>query len=414
MSTPTDRPARQARRARPAAADLAPLFPAAVRAVLTVLVPLVVLCVVGWIASVRSTSSLAAVARVGADLWLLAHGSTVAIVGGDVGLAPLGLTLLAGSSARRAVRMWHRDQVAAEREVPFGRALGVFTACYGLLVLFVALVSRSGVGAAGLLPSLLGGCLVGGVGALTVLWPHRPRVPEFAAAAARPALTATLALTGAGSLLTLAALVHGRDDVLALHRALDPGVVGGLLLTLGQALLLPTFAVWALAWASGTGFAVGTGTSVAPGGTSLEVLPTLPVLGALPAPGPTPALAWAAIALPVVAGAAAWWLHTRRGPEVAGLLHRCGAALLSGLGAGLAVAVLAAFAAGPLGHGRMSEVGPDALLTGVVVAGEVGAGAVLAVLLGRAWRARRGTKLVVTLPDTGAGQGREPRKLLGE
>ncbi len=93
MSTPTDRPAARPAATRPvgvraSASDLAPLFSAAVRAVLTVLVPLVALCVVGWIASVRSTSSLAAVARVGADLWLLAHGSTVAIVGGSIGIAP--------------------------------------------------------------------------------------------------------------------------------------------------------------------------------------------------------------------------------------------------------------------------------------------------------------------------------------
>ncbi|GAB3455139.1 cell division protein PerM [Kineococcus endophyticus] len=421
MSTPTDRPAARpapgrSRRARPAASDLAPLFSAAVRAVLTVLVPLVALCVVGWIASVRSTSSLAAVARVGADLWLLAHGSTVAIVGGSVGIAPLGLTLLAVLSARRAVRMWRRDQVESEREVPFGRALGVFTACYGVLALLIALVSRSGVGAAGLVSSLLGGCLVGGTGALVALWPHRPPVPAFAAAVGRPALTAGLVLLGVGALGTALALVHGRADVLALHQALDPGVLGGALLTLGQALLVPTFAVWATAWTSGTGFAVGTGTSVAPGGTSLEVLPTLPVLGALPAPGPTPGLAWAAVAVPVLVGAGAWWLHARRAPEVAGLLRRCGAALLAGLAAGAGVAVLAAFASGPLGHGRMSQVGPDALLTGAVVAGEVAAGAVLAVLLTRAWRAWRGTRLVVTLPDTVAARrrGEEPPKLLGE
>ncbi|MEZ0165094.1 DUF6350 family protein [Kineococcus sp. LSe6-4] len=419
MSTPTDRPAarpasERPRRASTPASDLAPLLAAAVRSVLTVLVPLVALCIVGWIASVRSTSSLAAVARVGVDLWLLAQGSTVAVVGGSVGIAPLGLTLLVVLSARRAVRMWRREQVAAGREVPFGFALGVFTAGHGVLALLLALVSRSGVAAAGPGSALLGGCLAGGLGALVALWPDRPRGPVLAAAAGRPALTATLALVGAGALVTVAALVHGRDDVLALHRALDPGVLGGGLLTAGQALLLPTFAVWGLAWTSGAGFAVGTGTSVAPGGTSLEVLPTLPVLGALPAPGPTPALAWAAVAVPVLVGAGAWWLHARRGPQVDGLLRRCGVAVLTGAGTGLAVAVLAAFAAGPLGHGRMGQIGPDPLLTGVVVAGEVAAGAVLAVLLGRAWRAWRGTTLVVTLPDTAAAQGQEPRKLLGE
>ncbi len=50
--------------------------------------------------------------------------------------------------------------------------------------------------------------------------------------------------------------------------------------------------------------------------------------------------------MPVLVGAGAWWLHARRGPEVAGLLRRCGRALLGGLAAGVGVAVLAAFASG--------------------------------------------------------------------
>lgn len=406
-----------------AAADLLPLLSAAVRAVLTLLVPLVVLCIVGWIASVRSTSSLAAVARVGADLWLLAHGATVSIVGGQVGIAPLGLTLLAVWSARRAVRMWLRDQLEAERPVPFLRGLGVFTGGYAVLALLVAVVSRSGVGAATLWMSLLGGALVGGAGAAVALWAHRPAlppaVPPFVRAAWRPAATACAVLVGVGALFVAAALVHGRGDVLALHEALEPGLVGGTLLTLGQALLLPTFAVWGLAWAGGTGFAVGTGTSVAPGGTSLDVLPTIPVFGALPAPGVTPAIAVAAIAVPVLAGAFSWWLSSRRAVVVATLLRRCAGALLAGVGTGVGVTALALLASGPVGQGRMAEMGPDALLTGVVVGGEVAAGAVLAVLLGRAWRAWRGTTLVVTLPDAGSPADRAdgsgaPRRLLGE
>ncbi|PRY13385.1 DUF6350 family protein [Kineococcus rhizosphaerae] len=426
-SSPTTGPRPSPRRPRRSqvAADLLPLFAAAVRAVLFLLVPVLVLCVVGWIASVRSTSSLAAVARVGADVWLLAHGADVAVVGGTIGVAPLGLTLLAGLSARRAVRMWIADQVESGRGVPFGPALGAFTAAYGVLTLFVALVARSGVGAASPAGALLGGCLVGGLGALAALWPYRgpaPAVlPAWVLAAWRPAVAAVAGLAGVGALAVALALVHGRADVAALHEALRPGVLGGVLLTLGQALLLPTFAVWALAWVSGTGFAVGTGTSVAPGGTSLDVLPTVPVLGALPAPGVTPALAWAAVALPVLLGAGAWALAARRGPAVAGLLHRCASALLAGACAGVGVAVLSSLASGPLGHGRMAEVGPHALLTGVVVGGEVAAGAVLAVLLGRAWRAWRGTTLVVSLPDAdggrrsrGTGTARPPRKLLSD
>ncbi|ABS05460.1 DUF6350 family protein [Kineococcus radiotolerans] len=403
------------RPAGPTAADLLPLLTASLRAVLTLLVPIVAVCVVGWMASVRSTSSLAAVARVGADLWLLGHGSAVAVVGGTVGIAPLGITALAAASAHRAVRMWLRDQAEAGRDVPFWRGLGVFTAGYGVLALLLALVSRSGVGAASPPASLLGGCLVAGIGGAWALRAHRPplpvAVPGVVTTALRPALSAVAGLLAVGALLVTAALVHGRAEVLALHEALDPGLVGGALLTLAQVLLLPTLAVWGLAWATGVGFAVGTGTSVAPGATTLDTLPTLPVLGALPTLGPTPVLAWAAVVLPVLLGAAAWTLHARRTRPAGGVLRRCAAALVTGALSGLLVAALAAFAGGPAGHGRMSDLGPHALLTGAAAGGEVAAGALLAVLLGRAWRAWRGTTLVVTLPDSGDGP---PRKLLGE
>ncbi|NAZ77670.1 hypothetical protein GTQ99_19970 [Kineococcus sp. T13] len=395
---------------RTTAADLLPLLTAALRAVLALLVPILVLSVLAWIASVRSTSSLAAVCRVGADLWLLAHGATVAVVGGEVGLAPLGITLLAVLSAVRAVRAWARDQGAAERPVPFWAAVGTFAGGYALLAGFLALVSRSGVSAAAPVGSAVGGLLVGGAGALAALWPHRPplpaAVPAPVAAALRPALTACAGLLATGSLVVAAALARGHSGVLLLHEALDPGVVGGALLTLAQVLLLPTLAVWGLAWASGTGFAVGTGTSVAPGGTSLEALPTVPVLGALPAPGPAPVLAWAVLALPVLVGALAWALQTRRGPVPAALLQRCGAAALTGVLAGALTGLLALAASGPAGAGRMGELGPSPLLTAAAVAGEVAAGALLALFADRALRARRGARHVVVLPEEGRAPGR--------
>ena len=411
MSTLADRPVTSP---KATAADLLPLFTAAVRAVLTLLVPVVVLSLVTWIAAVRSTSSLAAVVRVGTDVWLLGHGADVAVVGGRVGLAPLGVTLLALLSARRAVRMWVHDQEEAERAVPFGPALAVFAGAYGVLTAFVALVTRSGVSAPSLPGALVGGLLLGVLGAVAGTWRHRPALPAAlpapVAAALRPAAGALAALVGLGSLAVAAALVHGRADVALLHEALDPGVLGGALLTAAQLLLLPTLAVWGLAWIAGPGFAVGVGTSVAPGGTTLATLPTVPVLGALPAEGPTSGWALAALALPVLVGAGASVLESRRGPgrgagPAEGLLRRCATALLTGVLTGLPVAVLALAAGGPAGAGRMSDLGPDAGLLGLVVAGEVAAGGLVAVLLSRAWTAWRGTEVVIVLPDAGRGTG---------
>ncbi|WP_432509130.1 cell division protein PerM [Kineococcus auxinigenes] len=402
MSTLVDRPAGTPKPPRATPADLLPLLTAAVRAVLTLLLPVAVLTLVAWLGAVRSTSSLAAVVRVGADVWLLGHGAPVAVVGGTLAVAPLGVTLLAVASAVRVVRLWLRDQSAAERDVPFWSGAAVFAGGYGVLALLVALATRSGVTAAGPLHALLGGFVVGAAGFAVAARAHRPplpaRVPPALAAALRPAAACAAALLALGALTVAVALVHGRADVLLLHRSLQPGWLGGLLLLLAQALLLPTLAVWAVAWTAGPGFAVGTATSVAPGGTTLATLPALPVLGGLPPQGPTPTATWLVVVLPVLVGAGAAVLRRARAGEPTGLAHRLAVAALTGVLAGAALAVLAAAASGPLGAGRMSEIGPSALLTGLAVAGEVASGGALAVLLQRAVQARRGTRLAVDLP----------------
>lgn len=411
MSTTAEKPAGKGAGRPPATtpADLLPLLTAAVRASLTLLVPIVVLTLVAWLGAVRSTSSLAAVVRVGTDLWLLGHAVPVDVVGGTVSVTLLGMTLLAVASGVRAVRMWVRDQLLAERGVPFGRGTAVFAGAYGVIALLVALVSRSGVTAGGPLQALGGGLAVGAVAAVVAMWGHRPalpaRVPAPVAAGLRPGGVAAAGLLAAGALLVAVALVHGRSDVLLLHSALDPGLLGGLLLTLGQALLVPTFAVWGAAWIAGPGFAVGTGTSVAPGGTSLATLPTIPVFGALPAQGPTPVLAWAVVLVPVLLGALAVALEARRPGWPVGLLRRCASALVAGALAGAVVGVLAALSSGSAGPGRMGELGPHAAVVALVVAGEVAAGGLIAVLLTRAVVAVRGRSLVVRLPDTGLGAG---------
>lgn len=397
------------RRSATTPADLLPLLTAAVRAALTLLVPIVVLTLVGWLAAVRSTSSLAAVVRVGVDVWLLGHGDPVDVVGGTVSVGLLGVTVLAVLSGIRAVRMWVRDQVASERGVPFLRGAAVFAGAYGVIALLVALVSRSGVSAAAPLQALGGGVVVGAVSAVVAMWAHRPalpaQVPAWVTAGLRPGLVAGVGLLAAGAVLVGVALVHGRADVLLLHGALNPGLLGGLLLTLAQALLLPTFAVWGAAWIAGPGFAVGTGTAVAPGGTVLATLPTIPVLGALPAEGPTPTIAWAVVLVPLLFGAVTALVEARGTGWPSGVLRRCLSTVVAGAVAGVVVGVLAAASAGSAGPGRMSDLGPNALLVALVVAGEVAAGGLLAVLVSRAVVALRGRATVVRLPDTGVLAG---------
>ena len=93
------------------------------------------------------------------------------------------------------------------------------------------------------------------------------------------ALMAALALSAA--LLAVDLFIHW-DLVIAVYEALDAGAVGGAALTIAQLGYLPNLAVFALAWISGSGFALGIGSQVGPLGTAVGPLPAIPVFAALP------------------------------------------------------------------------------------------------------------------------------------
>jgi hypothetical protein len=193
---------------------------------------------------------------------------------------------------------------------------------------------------------------------------------------------AAVLLLAAGSLVTSVALAWHAGRVTDLTRALDGGIVGGLVVTLLGAALAPNAAVWGAAYLAGPGFAVGVGTSVTPGGVTLGPVPALPVLGALPSSGGG-GLAWVVLAVPLAAGAlAAVVLHRRSAgrPVRDAVLEAVGAAAC----AGALLAALAAVSGGPVGGGRLASVGPSPWEVGLAVAVEVAlAAAVTAALLAR-------------------------------
>ncbi|WP_345712116.1 cell division protein PerM, partial [Kineococcus glutinatus] len=250
------------------AADLLPLLPAAARAALSSLALLVLGVVLTWTAASRTSVPLSSALRVAADLWLLGHGNAVAVAGGRVGVVPLGVTLLAVLAAVRQVRRWAEEQVAAERPLPWGRAAAVFAAGYGVVTGLVALVARMPSAAADVTAAPVTGALL----AAAVLVGCGARWDGYLVASApaglrrclRPAATATALLLGAGLLLVVVAVVLAHERVALLHSSLGAGLLGGVLLVLAQALLLPDLAVWGVAWLAGPGFAVGQGTSITP------------------------------------------------------------------------------------------------------------------------------------------------------
>src|SRR5579875_3539917 len=186
-------------------------------------------------------------------------------------------------------------------------------------------------------------------------------------------------LAAAGSTLVAVSLGMHLAEFRALNASLGPGLVGSGLLLLGQIGYLPNAVTWGIAFTLGPGFAFGTGTVVSPTGSALGSLPALPMLAALPPglhSGVPPALAAATLAIPYLAGAAAGLLMVRGSPalpvEAASLRG-----LACGLACGLSLGVLAAFAGGPLGDGRLAAIGPSPWQVGVSATLEVGVAAAI-------------------------------------
>ena len=203
-------------------------------------------------------------------------------------------------------------------------------------------------------------------------------------------------------------------DFRSVDAALAPGLVGGGLLLLAQLAYIPNAIVWSICYTLGPGFAFGTGTVVAPTGSALGPLPMLPMLAALPSGAHSSATGWVSLlmlSVPYLAGAFGGLLTARAAPipavELAPLWgFACGVAT------GCALGLLAAFAGGPLGSGRLTAVGPSGWQAGVVCVLEVGVAAAVTTGLVNWVRVRRlapaGADLpiaapAVTVDDAGDG-----------
>ena len=171
-------------------------------------------------------------------------------------------------------------------------------------------------------------------------------------------------MLAAGAIVLVASLVAHFGTALTLTEGLHAGVVGGAILALVGAVLVPNAVLCAAAFAAGPGFAVGTGTQVSPSGVRVGLLPDFPLLAALP----HSAAAWwlpGLIVLPVVAGGFAGVVAIRRYP-VFGIDRAALRGALAGLVGGVAFGLTTVLATGSFGPGRLHQVGPDVLGTTAV------------------------------------------------
>ncbi len=357
----------------------------------TGLVCITLLVLAGWIAAPHAGLGLPGVLRTAADLWLVGHhvGFTVhGVIGigpgktgtGRIGMLPLGLLLLPGALLWRAGR-WVVRKGEVTRLAEVGYAALALAVPYALLAGALALAGQSALASPSLLQAVVAGFLValvaGGLGGARALAPWGRLIhllPPRSRGVFLGSVGSLTVLIAAGAVLSAASLGASMGNFKSVNAALDPGMVGGVLLLLAQIGYVPNAIVWAICYTLGPGFAFGTGTVVAPTGSALGSLPMLPMLAGLPA-GPHSAVpGWASVLLlsvPYLAGVFGGLLTARAVPALAVELaplwgFACGAAT------GLALGVLAAFAGGPLGSGRLTAVGPSGWQAAVVATLEVG------------------------------------------
>ncbi|MFI1209017.1 DUF6350 family protein [Streptomyces sp. NPDC020802] len=401
-----------------------------------------VLVTVLWISSPYPDSGPDGALHVAAALWLLAHGTelvradTLSGAPAPIGVTPLLLVALPAWLLYRAARdVADGDDASAP---PTVRA-----AWGGVVVGYLAVGAAAAVYASGgepgpswvsvaVWPPLLA-VTAAGAGVWTAYGrPLGPLPPSlrgaldalpFAAglrfpAAARAATAGAAVLVGGGAVLVGASLAwHGgpaRQSFLQLTESWS-GRFAVLLLALA---LVPNAAVWGAAYALGPGFTLGAGHAAGPLLSSPgSQLPAFPLLAAVPDAGPGTPLNWAAGAVPLVAGVVVAWFTVRAGvpgrksaggagtgPAATGGAdaapaaarraaawsrgRTAGTVALAAVLCGLALAVLATLAGGPLGVAALADFGPVWWQTGPAAAGWIAVVGLPTALLLRAWRLR--------------------------
>ncbi len=380
-------------------------------------------------------------ARLAGQTWLLIHGVPLFLepvgagpaalpASGVLSLTPFGLTLipflLAWRAGRRLARASYTDQL-------WQALLGswLIYACFSLTTGFVCRVPEVGVGLwsaafVPLIPVSLG-MVIGArretgswsrlIGVDAVAWVSRTGqhfrwAGSYIGSAITAALVAVMSALAASSALLAVDLVIHWDLVIAVYEGLDAGAMGGAVLTIAQLGFIPNLAVFALAWTSGSGFALGVGSQAGPLGTAVGPLPSIPVLAAVPS-GPLD-FGFVALVVPALAGALAGWWFLRAGEnhfdewlsiKIRARSFTAAASTLVlgvviGSFAGLFAAALAWLAGGSAGIGRLTEIGPDPVRTAFFVAAEVGIGVVIGYAAGP-WLERRQELREVDLGATG-------------
>jgi hypothetical protein len=350
------------------------------------------LAVVGWLGG--NGGAMTSALRVGVDGWLLGHGSRIRTADATIELVPLGLTMIVGWLALRGGR-WAARAAELTRTID-AVTIAVTYACAYASVVFLVALAASDTGAE---PTLIRPLLVAaavtsvaaGLGAVRQaddLDRVVEQIPDEVRAAWVGGVGATVTLIGCAAVTFVASLIVHAGTLHDMLAALDPGLLGGLVLVVVCVAVLPNVILLTVSVLLGPGAAIGTGTSVTLSEVSVGPMPAVPWLAAVPGSGTQPAALSALAALPLVCGVVSGVMAVRRYP-VFGYDRAALRGLLAGVVGGLLIAGLVSISGGAIGPGRMADVGPESLACFAVAVLALGLGGLVGGVGARMLQSRR-------------------------
>lgn len=367
-------------------------------AALTGLVVTVVFTLIVWIFAAGDSASNTAM-RVGADVWLVGHGTPFSVGGAKWSLMPWAWVVLPSLLLWAAGR-WvaHRAAIAHPRTLL--TAAGSLAGAYAVVGLLAALFgTMSGAGPMPVRAFVHTGVVAFVVSGAAMAWRARMGRAwlDRGWRLARPAVGAIATLVAGASVTLALALIASHDLLSMVLSDIQPGFVGGVALLAAWLGYFPAALMWALSYATGAGVVIA-GVPVTPG-APLEQSIGLVGLHLLP----TTAQPWwmvgvlipvaAGVVLTALAGSAANWRQwlISRAVSLAVVL--------------IAVDLWWVISVGRLGAGRLDLIGPSPVVIVVVMLGALlGIAADLGIRRGWAWwRHRR----VIDLTDEPAASDDE-------
>jgi hypothetical protein len=331
----------------------------------TSLVTCMGLAVIGWfLADAGAHGETTDALRVGADAWLVGHGAQVTLSGVPMGIVPLTLTALLATVVYRSGRWAAATSQPVEDDRTLALAATILTGIYVVIAVITCVVVTRDSASPSLGRAILGSLAIAGVAGTLGLATGSGRlrgivdlVPGWIRSIAYGAFAAFLLLVVASSVLAAAALATGLNEAATVMSELHLGPGDYVMYAAATVAVVPNAVLFGTAYLLGPGFAVGTGTVVSPSLVALGPVPAFPLLAALPGSGPTPEWAIGVLAVPVVVGAAGAAL-AQRAYRVTAYDSAALRGFASGFGAALLTTLAVALAGGPMGTGRMADIGP--------------------------------------------------------